>query len=258
LLAKKILVGLILILFFAFAALGKDSVNTSEPVFLDDRSDVTQTLSANSFQIQAGISYSQTKLNDTSSNQISVPSIIARYGITDNFGIQVKSEFDLNETSANGNIINENDQLGYILFGLLYQVSQEKRILFFDQLSFLLDCTIPLTSMYYFSTEVDMVLATNFSNRFSIEYGIGYRYHNSTDDFLNFLFQLDVYITRNINCTIFFNRSRIFELDSQSIQNMVGVELDFLTMQNYQFELVYTLGIREDYWFLGGVFVYTL
>lgn len=255
-LAKKIFIGFILTLLIAFAALGQDNEDSDDSEFLIDRSDLSQALNEKSFQLQAGISYSQTEINDSSAKQFSIPLFIARYGLSDNFTIQAKSEFDLNKTSVNGNTINENDQLGYALIGLLYQVSQEKRIIFFDQLSFNFNNIIPFNSAYNFSAELDMILLTNLSNRFSLEYGIGYVYQKNNDD-LNILFELEGYISRNICCTIAYNSNRVFEVDAQSIQHLISLEMDFMTLSNYQIDISYTLGINDDYSYIGGVFVYT-
>jgi hypothetical protein len=254
--AKKIFIGLKLIFLFSVAIFGQENEDNDAPEFLIDRSDLSQALNAKSFQLQAGISFSQTELNDSSANQFSVPSIIARYGITDNFGIHAKSEFDFNETSINGDLLSSNDQVGYLLIGLLYQVSQEKLIIFFDQLSFNFNNIIPFNSVYNFSTELDMVLLTNLSNRFSLEYGIGYVYQKNDDD-LNILFELEGYISRNICCTIAYNSNRVFEVDAQSIQHLISLEMDFMTLSNYQIDISYTHGINDDYSYIGGVFVYT-
>jgi hypothetical protein len=256
LLAKKILVGLILILFFAFATLGQENDDSDEPEFLIDKSDLTQILNAKSFQLQAGLSYSQIVIDDSTLNQFSIPSFIARYGLSNNFTIQAKSECDFNEISINDSVVNNNDELGYALIGMLYQVSQEKRIIFFDQITFGLTNIIPFHSTYNFSTEFDMIFLTNLSNRFSLEYGIGYVYQKYDDD-LNILFELEGYISRNICCSIAYQSNRVFEVDAQSIQHLIAFELDFMTLSNYQIDILYTLGINDDYSYIGSVFVYT-
>jgi hypothetical protein len=254
---KIIYLTLLYFILLPLVSKGQENINADQSEFLIDRSDLSQALNANSFQLQAGISYSQTELDDSSSKQFSIPSLIARYGISDYFTIQAKSEFDFNEYFINKNLVQKNSQVSYILIGLLYQIEQDKRILFFDQLSFPFDITIPFNSTYVFSSELDLILSTNISNRFSLEYGIGYLYQKTNGDDFNILFELEGYLTRNINCTISYNRSRIFELDSQSIQNLIGLELDFMTLSDYQIDICYTQGINEDYSFISGVFVYT-
>jgi hypothetical protein len=99
-------------------------------------------------------------------------------------------------------------------------------------------------------------LLTNLSNRFSLEYGIGYVYQKNDDD-LNILFELEGYISRNICCTIAYNSNRVFEVDAQSIQHLISLEMDFMTLSNYQIDISYTHGINDDYSYIGGVFVYT-
>jgi len=38
---------------------------------------------------------------------------------------------------------------------------------------------------------------------------------------------------------------------------LIGLEVDFVSLSNYQIDICYTQGINEDYSYFGGVFVYT-
>ncbi len=254
---KIIYLTLLYFILLPLVSKGQENINADQSEFLIDRSDLSQALNSHSFQFQSGITYSLTEFDSSSTKQFSIPSLIARYGISDYFTIQAKSEIDFNEYFINKNLVQKNSQVSYILIGLLYQIKQDKRILFFDQLSFLFDNTIPFNSSYVFSSELDLILSTDISNRFSLEYGIGYLYQKTNGDDFNILFELEGYIIRNIFCSITYNHSRVFEVDAQSIQNLIGLEVDFITLSNYQIDICYTRGINEDYSYFGGVFVYT-
>jgi len=270
---KIIFLSLAFLFFIPMDSIGQDTSSTDEPEYLIDRSDLTQPLPKNSFQIQSGIAYSNSELDSSTLRQYAIPSIIARYAISDNFGIQAESELDLNENIFNGNVVDSNTEISYILIGFLYGIYPDKRILFFDQLSFVLDNSIPLNSSYNYYAELDMIFITNLSNPFSLEYGIGYGYENSNigfhkskdglrsssdgDGYLKFAFEFEGYLNRNIDYYISYNGNIIFGGDSQNYQNSVGIGFDFLTTSDYQFDISYTQGLNYSYSYINGVFVYT-
>jgi len=256
-LTKKIFIGLILIFLFTFAIFGQGNENSNESKFEPDRSDLTQALNDNSFQIQMGISYLQSEFDSSESNQLALPLLIARYGITNSFGLQIKSEFDLTKYFMNGNLISTNTNINYILIGLLYQLQQERRILFFDQLSFLFDNSIPLHSTTNFYSEIDFVFATNLSNRYALEYGVGLGYEKNTDGYTDLVFELEVYLTTYLYCELSYNGTIYFENSPRSKQNSIGLELDFLSLNDYQININCSKMIDSNYWFISGTFVYT-
>ena len=254
---KKIFIGLILIFLFTYAAFGQVNENSDESKFEPDRSDLTQALNSKAFQIQTGISYSQSDFDSSESNQLAIPFLIGRYGITNNFGIQIKSELDLTKYFRNENLISTNSDINYILIGFLYQLQQERRILFFDQLSFLLDNSIPLQSTTNFYSEMDFVFATNLSDRFALEYGVGLGYENNTDGYADLLFEIETYLTSNIYCELSYNGTIYFGRNAASSQNSIGLELDFLSLNDYQINFNCSKMIDSNYWFISGTFVYT-
>ena len=231
--------------------------NNTESEFLPDRSDITQALNAKTFQVQAGISFLQTEFDSSNSKQFALPLLIGRYGITDNFGFQVSSEFDLNKIYVNEAIVNQEYQISYILMGLLFQPTQHKRIIFFDNIAFLFDYLIPLISSINNYSEIDVVFTTNLSERFSLEYSLGYSYQKNSGSNTNLSIQFEAYLTKSINCAFNYINTTYRENDIKTRQNSLAFEIDFLTDSAYQIDFTYTYGLSNQSSYVNGVFIYT-
>ena len=224
---------------------------------MPDRSDLTQALKERSFQIQSTIYYLWAENDDIISKQLAIPVLVLRYGFSNNFTLQLQSEFDIKKTLINEDVVNQNSQIGYILLGLLYQFQQKERIAFFDRLSFLFTNSIPFNSSYVFYSEFDLVFVSNLSKRFFLEYGAGYRYVKNTDGDFNFLVEITANLSRIINSTISYNSLYIVGGNPSESQNSIGFEVDIIPTLNYQFDLAYTFGINQNSNIITGTFIYT-
>lgn len=192
-------------LFLNLVGQAQDSSNIKEPEFMPDRSDFSAALRECSLQFQSTIYYLWAENDDIISKQLAIPVLVLRYGFSNNFTLQLQSEFDIKKSLINEDVVNQNSQIGYILLGLLYQFQQKERIAFFDRLSFLFTNSIPLNSSYIFYSEFDLVFVTDLSKRFFLEYGAGYRYVKNTDSDFNFLVEIATNLTRILNSTISYN-----------------------------------------------------
>ena len=257
LLSKSVFRSITIILFLNLVVIAQNSSNIKEPEFMPDRSDLTQALKVKSFQFQSGFSYSRSENNDITSNQISIPFLILRYGLLNNFTLQLQSEFDLKETLLNEDVVNKNSQIGYILLGVLYQLEQKERIAFFDRLSFLFSNLIPLNSSYEFYSELDFVFETNLSKRFFLEYGVGYRYQKNTDGHFDFLFQITANLTRTINSSVTYTSLFLIGENPSESQNSLGFNVNYIPTFNYQFSFDYSFGLNQNSDAISVTFIYT-
>jgi hypothetical protein len=80
---------------------------------------------------------------------------------------------------------------------------------------------------------MDFVLATNLSNRFALEYGVGLGYAKNTDGYTNVIFELEDYLTTYLYCELSYNGTIYFGENPASSLNSIGLELDFLTLNDY-------------------------
>ena len=247
----------IILLFLTLVAQAQESSSVKEPEFMPDRSDFSEALKDGSFQFQSTIYYSWVENNNTTSNQLALPVLVLRYGFSNNFTLQLQSEFDLKETLIKEDVVNKNSQIGYILLGLLYQLEQKERIAFFDRLSFLFTNSLPLISSYTFYSEFDLVFVTSLSKRFILEYGAGYRYVKNNDGDFNFLAEITANITQIINSTLSYSSLYIVEGNPLDSQNSVGFEVNIIPTLNYQFDLNYTIGINQNSNVISRTFIYT-
>ena len=145
-----------------------------------DRPDQTETPSlvpSKMFQIETGFSFQK---NYDASNSITIPSILWKYGLNENFEMRLISEYSIEENNTS-----KFSGLNPILIGCKIKISDEKGLL--PKTSFIGHISLPnLASTafkgYFFAPEFRFVMQHSLSDSFSLGYNFGAEWDSFTPE----------------------------------------------------------------------------
>lgn len=161
----KILTFNVLLLFSAsIYAQNKGPIEADRP----DQTETPSIVPSGMFQVETGFSYQK---NEKSSNSQSLPSILWKYGVNENFELRLISEFVSNES-------NEEKTIGLvpILIGFKTRLCEEKGII--PKTSFIAHISIPKASSTpyktdYFAPEFRFAMQHTLSEKWNLSYNLG-------------------------------------------------------------------------------------
>jgi outer membrane putative beta-barrel porin/alpha-amylase len=157
-------------LFIAFFALTFAQAQEEEPIQAD-RPDQTETpaiVPKGIFQVEMGLTYQR---NDTFSESYSLPSVLWKYGVNDNFELRAITEFVLDK-SATAELSGFNS----VLVGCKIKICEENGML--PKTSFIGHLSLPnvASTNYktdYFAPQFRFVMQHTLSAKFSLSYNLG-------------------------------------------------------------------------------------
>ncbi len=219
-----------------------------------DRPDQTETpalVPKGMFQVENGFSFQK---NDGSSNTITTPSSLWKYGVNEHFELRLITEFAIDETN-NSRV----SGLNPILIGCKIKIAEEKGI--FPKTSFIGHISLPnaASSAFksdFFAPEFRFVMQHTLTKKMSLSYNVGAEWDGFTPE-PTFIYTLATgySITEKWGSYIeLFG----FAPQQQTANHSFDGGFTYLISQNFMVDLSAGVGITQNapdhYWALGFSF----